>query len=194
VNAAPAPAARSTSSSSLSPATPGTPSGTPRTHVPIQGASITGVKLITDPTANAQLEALKALAEKGNVSFGNELKIEVFEPTLFNGDLLFSVRLITNMRQFSHLTFHRLDTSRRYIDFEELHKKLCSISNYSTILPKFPKKKEKTNFIVFDQIMKKVASDPGLHGLSCVVDFFDNSKTGPAAKTQPKSTGFFKKK
>lgn len=57
------------------------------------------------------------------------------------------------MRQFSHLTFHRLDTHRRYIDFEELYKKLIQIGNYSTTLPKFPKKKEKSNYQIFNLVL-----------------------------------------
>lgn len=104
----------------------------------------------------AQVEALKQLALNGGMqSFGNELTIEIVSCSVHSGDNYWLVRvrtlailsfdpiqLTTNMRQFSHLTFHRLEVRRKYADFEELYKKLQNMSNYSANLPRFPKKRK----------------------------------------------------
>lgn len=56
------------------------------------------------------------------------------------------------MKQFSHLTFHRLDVLRKYEDFLDLYKKVSGLSNYANILPKFPKKKGKENVQPFTEV------------------------------------------
>lgn len=66
----------------------------PRTTVPVKGPGISGVKVTQDPAAAAQLAALKALAASGKVTYGQELKIEVFEPTCaYNGEMVFNTRV-----------------------------------------------------------------------------------------------------
>jgi hypothetical protein len=160
------------------------------TLVPIQGQGISGVTLTQDSSAKAQIEALKALAAEGkNMSFGNDLLVEVADPvTVGKGTAqvtLFLVRLTTNMRQFSHLTFNKLEVRRRFNHFEELYNKLMAATNSSLTLPKFPKKdffaRTSSNVVeqrlaYFQLMMSTIAKDAGLRCLSCVVDFFDDSK------------------
>lgn len=42
--------------------------------------------------------------------------------------------------------------------------------------------------------MQQIARDPGLHNLSCVVDFFDNHKTGITAPKNKKTKDKAKKR
>lgn len=71
---------------------------------------------------------------------------------IHSGAFVLIVKLTTNMKQFSHLTFHRLDVLRKYEDFLDLYKKVSGLSNYANILPKFPKKKGKENVQPFTEV------------------------------------------
>jgi len=155
------------------------------------GKGIEGVTLVEkDASMKAQVEALNALAQevqKGGIQYGNELKVEVLDPVKVGAGkimrIVYLVKLTTNMRQYSHLTYHRLHVRRTYSHFEDLYKKLQSSSDYS--LPPFPKKDYLNRFSktiiaerleYFSLMMNEIAKEPGIHCLSCVIDFFDDSK------------------
>jgi len=160
--------------------------------VRVIGKGMEGVTLVEkDDATKAQVEALKALAQvqvqKGGIQYGNELKIEVLDPVKVGAGkisrIVYLVKLTTNMREYSHLTYHRLHVRRTYSHFEDLFKKLQSSSDYS--LPPFPKKDYLNRFSkniiaermeYFSLIMNEIANEPGLQTLSCVIDFFDDSK------------------
>eukprot|EP01127_Copromyxa_protea_P006557 TRINITY_DN164_c3_g1_i1.p1 TRINITY_DN164_c3_g1~~TRINITY_DN164_c3_g1_i1.p1 ORF type:complete len:620 (+),score=171.07 TRINITY_DN164_c3_g1_i1:17-1876(+) len=162
------------SSSPASSPAAGSPA-TMRNLTPLAGGGIQGVQLVeADPLMKAQIEALKQLALKGDATFGEELTIDIIRCEVLGGENYWSIQLVTNMRQFSHLTFHRLEVRRKYSDFEDLYKKLQSVSNIS--LPRFPKKRKNgsENNPHLANLMNTIANDPALHCLAIVVQFFDD--------------------
>lgn len=169
-----------------------TPPARPTTSAPrvAPKMGINGVQLVEmDAKTKMQLEALRAMAKSGtqHTNFGNDLKIIVSDPVqVGKGQVertMYLVTLTTNMKQFSHLTYNTLQVRRSYHHFEELYKKLQSCCNYN--LPKFPKKDVMNRFskqtisdrmTFFQMLLDHIARDSGLNQLSCVVEFFDNSK------------------
>jgi hypothetical protein len=160
--------------------------------VPLNGIGIEGVELVKrDPVMAAQIEALKELAKvqlrSGGTQFGNELKLEVLDPVQVGSGkaqrTVYLVQLSTNMRQFSHLTYHRLHVRRTYSHFSDLFTKIVACSNCN--FPLFPKKDFLNRFSrtviherleYFNMLLSEIAKDPGLNSLQCVIDFFDDSK------------------
>jgi len=160
--------------------------------VPLNGKGIEGVELVKrDPVMAAQIEALKELAKvqlrNGGTQFGDEIKLEVLDPVQVGSGkaqrTVYLVQLSTNMRQFSHLTYHRLHVRRTYSHFSDLFSKIVACSNCN--FPLFPKKDYLNRFSrtviherleYFNMLLSEIAKDPGLNSLQCVIDFFDDSK------------------
>eukprot|EP01125_Pyxidicula_operculata_P016522 TRINITY_DN5699_c0_g1_i2.p1 TRINITY_DN5699_c0_g1~~TRINITY_DN5699_c0_g1_i2.p1 ORF type:complete len:305 (-),score=91.77 TRINITY_DN5699_c0_g1_i2:74-988(-) len=158
--------------------------------IPIKNVQVDGVQLIErDSISSAQLESLKILASSKDVfKFGNDIKVDLLD-TLQVGTgkterTFFQVKLTTNMRQFSHITFDKIVVLRAYSHFEDLYKKVQSNCTYE--IPKFPKKDFfgrfspetiKNRIGYFQMLMNHITKVASLYTLPCFVDFFDDSKT-----------------